>query len=144
MYVQHDVGGSVPSAMMLRPRAFEQGIVFENEALLPTAVDSWFKAKLLTCGDLVHIDRPLMIKHEDDQASLTNTLDQRDLDREYEMIRQLIQPLIDPSLNPPSLASVQGQVGLIRAMHRMARRKPMDALGMMMSVWNLRAWWLAM
>lgn len=144
MYLQHDVGGSVPSAMMLRARAFHNGVRFENEKILPTAVDSWFKVLLLTHGDLVHIDRPLIIKPEDDAQSVTNTLDQRALDREFELIRQLMQPLVDPALGPPPLKVVQGQVRIIRAMHRLTRRHPLQALTMALSVWHPRAWWLAL
>ncbi len=143
MYMQHDVGGCVPSAMMFRQSAFEQGIGFEKQDVLPTAVDSWFKARLLNHGDMIHIDQPLMIKCEEDAMSVTNTLDRRDLDREYEVIRELMLPMIDPTYNPPSLRAVQGQVRLIRAMHRLATRKPLEAISMAVRVWNPLAWLLA-
>ncbi len=144
MYLQHDVGGSVPSAMMLRAREFHSGVRFENEKVIPTAVDSWFKVLLLTRGDLVHIDRQLIIKPEDDSQSVTNTVEQSALDREFELIRQLMQPLVDPALGPPPLKVVQGQVRIIRAMHRLTRRHPLQALTMALSVWHPRAWWLAL
>jgi glycosyltransferase involved in cell wall biosynthesis len=143
MYMQHDVGGCVPSAMMIRRSVFEQGAVFEKQDIIPNAVDSWFKAQLLSRGDMIHIAQPLMIKCEEDAQSLTNTLDQRDLDREYEAIRELMLPMIDPSFNPPTIKTVQGQVRLIRAMHRLAKHKPFQALSMAVSVWNPYAWFLA-
>jgi glycosyltransferase involved in cell wall biosynthesis len=144
MYLQHDVGGTVPSSMLLRARMFHDGVKFENERVLPTAVDSWFKVRLLTHGDLVHIDRPLIVKCEDDVRSVTNSVDERDLDREFELIRQMMQPLVDPTLRPPPLKVVQGQVRLIRAMYQLIRRHPLQALMMTLSVWHPRAWWLAL
>jgi glycosyltransferase involved in cell wall biosynthesis len=144
MYLQHDVGGTVPSAMMLRASVFRDGLKFEDENTLPTAVDSWFKARLLTRGDLVHIDRPLMIKNISTSRSLTNSLDPRDLDREFLLIREMMLPLIDPSLRPPPLKVVQGQVLLIRALHRCTRWHLLQALRMALSVWHPHAWWLTL
>lgn len=143
MYLQHDVGGVVPSAMMLRANVFADGVHFQDEDQLPNAVDSWFKALLLTRGDLLHIDQPLMIKHEDDEQSLTNTLQQHELDREFERIREMMRPLLDASCNPPAVKVVQGQVRLIRAMHRLSRKHPLQALGLTLSVWHPASWCLA-
>jgi glycosyltransferase involved in cell wall biosynthesis len=145
MYLQHEVGGAVPSAMMLRAKAFRNGAHFENEHVLPVALDSWFKVLLLSQGDLVHIDQPLMIKYKySDVPSITTTVVQHELDREYELIRQLMLPLLDHHLKPPPLQVVQGQVRLIRAMHRLAIGKPLQGLTMTWSVTHPRAWWLAL
>jgi glycosyltransferase involved in cell wall biosynthesis len=144
MYIQQDVGGTVPSSMMVRASAFATGTKFNAEDVLPVCVDQWFKIRLLTKGDLVHIYRPLVTKVEDDPRSITSTQNQKALDKEFELIRELMLPLIDPAFNPPPLKVVQGQVRLIRAMHRLTRRHPLQALTMALSVWHPRAWWLAL
>lgn len=144
MYLQHDVGGTVPSSMLIQTNVFRKGVKFENEKDIPTAIDSWFKVLLLMHGDLVHIDRPLMIKDATDVHSVTNSVDQRNLDHEFELIRQMMQPFVDPKLGPPPLKVVQGQVRIIRAMHRLTKRHPLQALTMALSVWHPHAWWLAL
>lgn len=143
MCLHEDPGGTVPSTMLVRRDAVEAGVEFEDAGVLHSAVDSWFKARLLTRGDMVHIGAPLVMKHNDDRSSITNTIDRRALDAEFEALCGLVRPLAGSAAGLPSTDVLRGQVRLIRAMHRVTRGRPIEGVRLAASVRSARAWWLA-
>lgn len=144
MYLQDDVGGTVPSSIMMRRSLVHRGVLFENNRHIPTAIDSLFKAKALTQGDLVHIDKQLYVKSGANTSSITGSLDWHVLDSEFLILREIIAPLIAPRLHPPPLPVVKGQVILIRALHRLKYGFYREGFQMLLSVHNPQSWLLTM
>jgi glycosyltransferase involved in cell wall biosynthesis len=140
MYLQ-EAGPGHPSLTMVRRRVITGGTVFEDVPGVVSAVDSAWNAQVLRHGDLVLINDPLVNLHQDTQT-LTSTISQEQLDREFLLIRERQLPLIDPALRPPKLTTVLQMVRLIRAANRLKRRRIRDALALASSARDPRAWLL--
>jgi glycosyltransferase involved in cell wall biosynthesis len=140
MYLQ-ETGPGHPSLTMVQRTVIAQGTLFENVPGLVSAVDSAWYAQVLRHGDLVLINSPLVNLHQDEQT-LTSTMAQEELDREYVVLRERQLPLIDPSLRPPRLATTLQMLWLIRAANRLKRRRFRDALSLVKGARDPRAWLL--
>ncbi len=144
MYLQDDIGAGVPTQMMARRSAIEQGALFEKPEGIWSAVDSLWAMRVLQHGDSLHINAALCERHQGEHESITNMIDQSALDREFEILRSMQLPMIDPSLRPPSLSVVTQMLKLIRAATRVKNRRPLAALGLACQAWHPAAWRLAL
>lgn len=141
MYLQ-ETGPGHPSLNMVRRTVIARGTLFEDVPGLVSGVDSDWSAQVLRHGDLVLINRPLVNLHQD-AHTLTSTITQEELDREYVVMRERQFPLIDPSLRPPRLETILQMVLLIRAANRLKRRRVHDAFVLAKGARDPRAWLLA-
>ncbi len=143
MYMQEESGGTIPSSMMIRGDLFRSGVRFDAIQNCTNIVDAWYKVLLLIHGDLLHVNDFLVIKSEADHNSITNSTGRADLDREMEVLRDMMLPHVDTAFIPPPVDVVKGKVKLIRAMHRLSRRYPVEAFKLAISVHRPLAWVLA-
>jgi hypothetical protein len=142
MYLQ-DVDIGTPTQTIVHRSGIERGVLFEDHEGLVSGVDVWWLARLLRHGDLVLVNEALVEQHQGEHATVTSTIDDAALDAEFQTLRQLILPWIDPGLDPPPLRVATQSLSLIRAAHRLARYKPCDAFRLGVTVWDPRAWYLA-
>jgi glycosyltransferase involved in cell wall biosynthesis len=146
MYLQDFVGGGTPTHVMVRQSAVERGALMEAPEGIISAVDSWWFARVLQHGDSLLVNDVLVESHQGSHESITSGLEHRqaDLDHEFRRLRELQYPLIDASLNPPTLGTVVGMLALIRAANRAAKGHVIEALSLGWGVWRPASWWLAL
>lgn len=144
MYLQDESGGGVPTQLMARRSAVEQGGAWEVPPGIRTTVDSVWTMKLCRFGDAVIVNVPLVEWHQGEHESVTSAVIDAELDAELRTLRRLQREHIPPELNPPSLAVIDQMLRLIRAMHRAKRRKFGSALKLAAGCWHPQAWRLAM
>jgi glycosyltransferase involved in cell wall biosynthesis len=144
MYLQEDVGESLPSSMCVRRDRLEA-----TRAWMPalngfvSAVDSHWAICLATTGDRVIINEALAGKRQEPQ-SITGRITDSQLDAEFMMIRELQFRAIPTHLRPPPLHVASQAQALRRAMHRLIkRRRPTEAIRLAAGAWDPRAWLLA-
>jgi hypothetical protein len=142
MYLQ-DVDIGIPTQTMVNRTCIDRGILFEDHFGLVSGVDTWWFARLLQHGDLVIVNEALVEQHQGEHATVTSGIDEAALDAEFEMLRELILPLIDPRLDPPPLHVANQSLRLIRASHRLAIHRPRDALRLAATAGGPQAWYLA-
>jgi glycosyltransferase involved in cell wall biosynthesis len=143
-YLQEEVGGGVPSQVMVHRRVLEQGIWLEENPQFRSAVDSWWWMRILQHGDSLLVRVPLVEFYQGEHESITSMTDPAKLDEEFRELRRLQLPLIDPSLHPPSLPVVYQMLNLIRAVSRASRRDFVGAVQLSLRCWRPCAWWLAL
>lgn len=144
LYMQEESGGTIPSSMLIRADCVRGGVQFEKLADLPNIVDAWFKVLLMEHGDLLHVDRFCVIKSNADSRSITNTTTRFALDREMEILRDMIYPHINLDFCPPPVEVAKGKIRLIRAMHRLSIWHPLEACKIALTVREPLSWWLAL
>lgn len=144
LYMQEESGGTIPSSMLIRAECVRDGVRFEKLADLPNIVDAWFKVLLMKHGDLLHVDRFCVVKSNTDNRSITNTTTRFALDREMEILRDMIVPYIDPAFSPPPIEVIKGKIRLIRAMHRLSIWHPLEACRLACTVRKPLSWRLAL
>ncbi len=142
MYIQ-DVEIGIPTQVLVNRACIDRGVLFEDHRGLISGVDSWWFARLLQHGDLLIVNEVLVEQHQDGHATVTSGIGEAALDAEFEMLRELILPLIDPALRPPPLPVANQSVRLIRALHRLSRGKPGAALRLAATARHPQAWYLA-
>jgi glycosyltransferase involved in cell wall biosynthesis len=142
MYIQ-DVDIGIPTQVLVNRDCIDQGVFFEDHEDLVSCVDSWWFARLLRHGDLLIINEILVEQHQGEHTTVTGSVDDQALDLEFQALRRLILPLLDPELEPPPLHVADQSVRLIRALHRLSRRKPGEALRLAATAWHPQAWYLA-
>ncbi len=142
MYIQ-DVDIWIPTQALVNRDCIDQGVFLEDVDGLVSCVDAWWFARLLQHGDLLIVNETLADQYQGEHATVTNSLDDPALDAEFEALRRLMLPLIDPALRPPPIHVANQSVRLIRALHRLSRRKPGDALRLAATAWHPQAWYLA-
>ena len=142
MYIQ-DVDIGIPTQILVNRSCIDQGVFFEDHEGLVSCVDAWWFARLLQHGDLLIVNEALVDQYQGEHATVTSCVDDHALDPEFQALRRLILPLIDPELRPPPIHVANQCVRLIRALHRLSRRKPGDALRLAATAWHPRAWYLA-
>ena len=142
MYLQ-DVDIGIPTQVLVNRDCIDRGVLLEDVDGLVSCVDSWWFARLLQHGDLLILNEALVDQYQGDHATVTSSLDDPALDAEFEALRRMIFPLIDPDLEPPPVHVASQSVRLIRALHRLSRRKPLDALQLAATAWHPQAWYLA-
>ena len=141
MYLQ-DVDIGMPTQVMVNRRLIDKGILFEESENISAISDSWWFARLLQHGDLLMINEVLVEEHQGEYGTATSNTGARKLDAEYQFIRELVRPMIDMRLNPPPLHVTNQSLCLIRAINRLAKRKPHDAFRLATTAWHPQAWWL--
>jgi len=142
MYLQ-DVEIGLPSQVMIRRDVIERGVWLEDPEELACGIDTWWYARLLHHGDLVMINRSLIEEHQGGHETLTSTTTEEAFDAELIAFRRMLYPMLDPSLSPASLAVVEQSMRLNRAMHRLYRRRPIQAVRGAAGVWRPGAWRIA-
>jgi hypothetical protein len=143
MYLQEDVGGIAPSAVMVPGPLVRSGVKMRNTPKITSLVDCVWFMDLARYGPSVLVNRPLVALHQDDRPSITQGSKPTALDGEFLVLRALQYPLLDPSLNPPTPKAVQSMLRLIRAMHRAHYRDYRAAIGLALSSPSLAGWVLA-
>ncbi len=142
MYLQ-DLDIGIPTQTLVNRDCIDQGVLFEDRPGLVSCVDCWWFARLLQHGDLLLVNEPLIEQHQGDHPTVTASVDDRALDAEFQALRGLLFPLLDPGLRPPPVAVANQSVRVIRALHRLSRRQPADALRLAATAWHPKAWYLA-
>jgi glycosyltransferase involved in cell wall biosynthesis len=142
MYLQ-DVDIGIPTQTLVNRSCVEKGVFFEDYEGLVSCVDSWWFARLLQHGDLVIVNENLVEQHQGEHTTVTSSVDEAALDLEFQTLRRLILPLIDPGLDPPALHVANQSLRLIRALHRLSKHKPREALRLAATAWHPEAWYLA-
>lgn len=143
MYLQ-DVEIGLPTQVMVKRDIIDKGVMFEAAAGIACGIDTWWYARLLEHGDLMLINKPLIEEHQGEHETLTSATGEQAFDDELIAFRRMIWPLIDPRLSPAPLRVVEQSLHLNRAIHRLYRRKPIEALRLMKRAWHPRAWMLTM
>ncbi len=143
MYLQDDVGGGVPTQMMIRKSVIDKGVSWDRPEGIVSCVDSVFSMNVLRHGDSLIVRAPLVEWHQGDHESVTSSTSEAELDREYALLRALQLKAIDPALHPPSLRVSLQFLKLIRATNRASRRKFGQALSLAAQAWHPQAWALA-
>ncbi len=143
MYLQ-DVEIGVPSQVMVRSAIVRQGVRFANAEGIACGIDTWWYARLFGHGDLLLVNQALVEEHQGDHETLTSSVSDEAFDEELMAFRRLLWPLIDPSQSPASLAVVEQSMRLNRAIHRLYRRQPIEAMRLALRVWHPKAWSIAM
>jgi glycosyltransferase involved in cell wall biosynthesis len=143
-YLQDDVGGGIPTQMMVHRRAIEQGVLFEDHPGLISGVDVPWNIRLRQLGDSLIINLPLVELHQGEHETVTSQIGHEQLDRELEILLELQRPMIDPSLRPPSVTAVRHMLRVIRAFHRLAKRQPLAALRLSLGTWYPVGWKLGL
>ena len=123
MYLQ-DLDIGIPTQTLVNRDCIDQGVLFEDRPGLVSCVDCWWFARLLQHGDLLLVNEPLIEQHQGDHPTVTASVDDRALDAEFQALRGLLFPLLDPGLRPPPVAVANQSVRVIRALHRLSRRQP--------------------
>jgi glycosyltransferase involved in cell wall biosynthesis len=141
MYLQ-ETGPGHPSLTLVRRSVIAAGTVFEDVPGLVSAVDTEWFVQVLRRGDLVLINEALVNLHQDAET-LTGTISQEALDREFLAMRGRQFELIDAAQRPPDLSTALQTVRLIRAANRLKRRRLRDALALIRGTPDPRAWLLA-
>jgi len=142
MYLQ-DVDVGIPTQVMVRRSIIDGGVLFEDVPGFVSGVDSWWFTRVLQHGDLLFLNELLVEQHQGEHESVTSAARAEALDSEMQQYRRMVFPMIDPALHPPSLTVANQMLILIRAMHRLSRRKPLEAIRLAAHAWHPRAWWLA-
>lgn len=142
MYLQ-DVDIGIPTQALVNRTCIEKGVFFEDHEDLVSGVDTWWFARLLQYGDLLLFNESLVEQHQGEHETVTSNIADATLDAEFRTLRELILPLIDPRLDPPPLHVANQSLCLMRALHRLAKRKPRDALRLAATAWHPQAWYLA-
>lgn len=142
MYLQ-DVEIGLPSQVMIRRDVIERGIWLEKPAQLACGIDTWWYARLLAHGDLVMVNRSLVQEHQGSHETLTRSVSEEAFDAELIAFRRMLYPMLDPALSPAPLEVVEQSMRLNRAMHRLYRRKPVQAVKVAAGAWRPAAWGLA-
>lgn len=144
MYLQQDVGSSVPSCICINRDIMEKhGEYMPSHESLVSAVDTLWSMHLARHGDRLIINEPLVLKR-DEPVSVTGGMTDDAMDREFALIRRLQLGMIDPSLHPPPYDVALGALRLRRAAHRLVKRRSLrEALHLVAGVRDPRAWILA-
>jgi glycosyltransferase involved in cell wall biosynthesis len=140
MYLQEDIGFGVPTQMMIRRTVVDRGILFDPHPGLRSGVDSYFCARVAQLGDSLIIRAPLVEFYQGGHESITSTMDMKQLDEEFKLLRRIQLPMIDPALKPPPLATVYQMLNLIRATSRASRKQFAQAAALTLSSWRPGAW----
>lgn len=151
MYLHEPLGGGgMPTLVAVNRNCIQQGIVFEQAEGLVTTVDSWWFIRLATYGDQIAINQVLVDFHQGGHESITSavTEDAHQLDGEFLALRGLIRGLMPANAEVPSVEVASQLTRLIRASHRVSRRKIGEAAGLTLRCYDPRAWllfvkWLA-
>jgi hypothetical protein len=142
MYLQ-EAGAGEPTCVMVHRRVIEAGTLFQEVDGLVSGVDSDWNARTSVHGDLLLVNEPLVQLHDEGHNRVTASVTDRNLDREYEVMRRRQLALIDPDLKPPSLEVVIGMLSVIRAMHRLKNRKFREGLTLARRARHFESWLLA-
>lgn len=144
MYLQQDVGSSVPSCICINRGLMERhGEYMPSHESLVSAVDTLWSMNLSRHGDRLILNEPLVLKR-DEPVSVTGGMTDDAMDREFALIRRLQFEMIDPSLNPPAYDVAVGALRVRRAVHRLVKRRSFrEALTLAAGVRDVRAWVLA-
>lgn len=144
MYLQEDVGESLPSSLCINRQ-----LLIEGNEWMParegfvSVVDSHWAIRLATLGDRLIINEALVGKRQEPE-SITGRITDDHLDAEFQAIRELQYQQIAPELGPPPLNVARQALWLRRAAHRLVkRRQPVAAALMAARAWDPRAWLLA-
>jgi hypothetical protein len=145
MYLQQDVGSSVPSCICVNREIMAQhGAFMPSHELLVSAVDTLWSMNLSRHGDRLILNESLVLKR-DEPVSVTGGMSDEAMDREFGLMRKLQLEMISPSLRPPSYGVAMGALRLRRGLHRLIKcRSPWEALRLLASVPDPRAWILAL
>ena len=143
MYLQ-DIDVGMPTQVMVRRSVVvEHGAYFEEAPGILALVDSLWYARVLRHGDLLFLNRPLVEEHQGSHATATSQTTEAMYDRELVRFRELLRSELDVALCPPSPVVIDQQLRLIRAMHRLHIRQPLQALKLAAGAWHPQAWYLA-
>ncbi len=142
MYLQEEIGGGVPSQLMVRRDVLEKGVFFEDHPQLKSGVDAFWVARVLQHGDSLIVNQPLVEFYQGGHESVTSSMTDEALDAEFRVLRRIQLPMIDPSLHPPSLATIDQMLNLIRAANRFSKRNIGGAIPLILRSWRPSAWLL--
>jgi glycosyltransferase involved in cell wall biosynthesis len=144
MYLQEDVGESLPSSLCINRDLLASRAVWmpENDGFV-SAVDTHWAIRLAALGDRLIINESLVGKR-DEPESITGRITDEQLDSEFHAIRELQFNEIPSELSPPPLHVAKQALLIRRAAHRLARRRqPVSAAVLAARAWDPRSWLLA-
>lgn len=139
MYIQ-DLDMGTPTQMLVRREAVERGVLFEAPLGLHSAVDTWWAARLLTHGDLVLVNEPLVDLHQGEHATVTSGMTDEALYAEFRRLRELLLPLLDHAEEAPPIQVVNRMLALLKAGRTFLRRSPLEGIAQAALVPDPRAW----
>lgn len=158
MYLQ-DIEIGLPTQVMIHRDAVLAGAWFEEPPELRCGIDTWWYARILQHGDLLLVNRTLAHEHQGSHGTLTGATSDADFDQELIAFRRMLHPLLTQAANAlatppnlpgeviPPLPTVEQSIYLNRALHRLYRRRPLQALRLACAArrpaaWRLAAHWL--
>lgn len=142
MYFQ-EAGPGQPSLTMVHRSVVDDGVLFQDVPELVSGFDSDWGARVVSRGDLVLINEPLVNYHQGAHSTITTRLSEEALDADYVVLRRRYLDLMDASLKRPPLATVVEMLMLIRAANRLKKRRFSSAVRLLIHARRPHAWWLA-
>lgn len=143
MYLQ-DLDIGTPTAVMVRRRVIEAGVLFEAPDGISSSVDGWWFIRALRYGDLALCNEALVKMHQGGHDTVTSETNNDERYAQFELLRQWLLPMIDLDHEPPPLESTQGMIRLIRAACETAHGRPIAGLRRALAERDPKAWRLAM
>jgi glycosyltransferase involved in cell wall biosynthesis len=135
----NDLDIGIPTQVMVRRACLHEETQFMDAPGLVSCVDLWWYARLLREGGLALINEVLVERYQDGHSTVTSSVSARALDEEFQRMKDLIFPLLPREAEvPPPVVAKRG-VRLIRALHRLARRRPLEAARLAASAPDPRA-----
>lgn len=142
MYLQ-DVDVGTPTQVMIRRDFIARGALMREHPQLVSGVDSWWFARILEHGHLLIVNRVLVEQHQGAHSTVTSGMTDEAMDREFIVLRELMEPQLRGVHAAPPLHTVSQMLKLIRAAHRLQRRRPGEAVSLALQARSPRAWLLA-
>jgi glycosyltransferase involved in cell wall biosynthesis len=146
MYLQDDVVGNPPTALLINRRAVEAGgYMIERDGLRYFA-DSQWEAEIVRHGDSVLIREPLVEWVQGEHLSLTSEYQGKpeEMDAELHLLRGQLRAAIPPDVPAPPLETVRQMILVLRTLSLLKARRPAAALRRALRVHRPAAWWRAL
>jgi glycosyltransferase involved in cell wall biosynthesis len=119
MYLEDLECGTMPTQMLINARAIRAGALMPDDPRYVSAVDRLWFAEILRHGDRLHLPVVLVEEHQGAYESVTGSASREGLDRDNDLLREYLYPLIPSDVARPSLPVIRDMVLAIRGLHRL-------------------------
>ncbi len=146
MYLLENVGGGIPSQLMVRGEAIRKGATMESAPGIRWMVDSWYMMKLARYGDFLIYRKPLVEWHQGGHETETSNTTADEQDAEFDRFRELLWKEIDDKKNLPPVKIIQQMVMLLRVAGRVKQRRFLEGSRILLGIthplsyWNFMLW----
>jgi len=139
-YLQ-DLEIGTPVQCMVRREDIQSGVLWENPGQMNAAFDTWWLYRLIARGGVLLLNEPLIDQHWGHETGTSEMQNNPHLmDQDILRLKQLLRPMIQSGVRPPSLTTLEQQTRLMRAVLRLRDRKFTDALKLVLTCWHPQAW----